>query len=104
MLEMLSRWLIQQPAHMLVFSASNLALRAAGRVTVLRAVPKSKGFLVPAVASRACAGWERLVLVKSPEADIRFDLLLLWPVIVLASRWALVLAAKGWWSVGRRRR
>ena len=29
------------------------------------------------------------------------DLLLIWPVIGFATLWALVRAAKGWWSVGR---
>ena len=54
-----------------------------------------------AVAWLAYAGWEWLVLVKSPEANIRVDLLLIWPVIGLTTLWALVRAAKGWWSVGR---
>jgi hypothetical protein len=32
------------------------------------------------------AGW--LVLVKSPEANIRVDLLLIWPVVGLTTLWA----------------
>jgi len=101
LLEILSRWLIQQPGHILLIAAINLALWAAGRATVLRTVPKSNVLWVPAVAWLAYAGWEWLVLVKSPEANIRVDLLLIWPVIGLATLWALVRAAKGWWSVGR---
>jgi hypothetical protein len=104
MLEMLSRWLIQQPAHILLIAAVNLALWAVCRATVLRTVPTSNVLWVPAVAWLAYAGWEWLVLVKSPEADIRVDLLLIWPVIGLATLWAFVRAAKGWWSVGRHSR
>ena len=104
MLEILSRWLIQQPAHILLIAAIHLASWAAGRATVLRTVPKSNVLWVPAVAWLAYAGWEWLVLVKTPEANIRIDLLLIWPVIGLATLWAFVRAAKGWWSVGRQRR
>ena len=95
MLGILSRWLIQQPAHILLIAAINLALWAAGRATVLRTVPKSNVLWVPTVAWLAYAGWEWLVLVQTPEANIRVDLLLIWPVIGLATLWALVRAAKG---------
>jgi len=33
--------------------------------------------------------WEWLVLVATPEANIRFDLLLIWPVLAIVSIWAL---------------
>jgi hypothetical protein len=69
MLEVLSRWLIQQPAHILLIAAINLALWAACRVTVLRTAPKSNVLWVPAVAWLAYAGWERLVLAKSPQGQ-----------------------------------
>jgi len=99
MLEVLSRWLVQQPAHILLIAMVILALWAAGRATVLRTVPKSNVLWMPAVLWLAYAGWEWLVLVTSPEANIRVDLLLIWPVIALATLWAVVRAARGWWSV-----
>jgi len=104
MLEISSRWLVQQPAHILLIAAVHLALWAACRATLLRANPKSNVLWVPAVAWLAYAGWEWLVLVKSPEANIRVDLLLIWPVIGLATLWAFVRAARGWWSVSARSR
>ena len=104
MLELLSRWLIQEPAHILLVAAVNLALWAACRATVLRTVPKSNLLWVPALAWLAYAGWEWLVLVKSPEANIRVDLLLIWPVIGLVTIWTFVRAAGGWWSAGRHSR
>jgi hypothetical protein len=104
MLEVLSRWLVQQPAHILLIAMVILALWAAGRATVLRTVPKSNVLWVPAVLWLAYAGWEWLVLAKSPEANIRVDLLLIWPVIALATLWAFVRAARGSWSVGGHRR
>jgi hypothetical protein len=41
MFEMISRWLVQQPAHLLLVAVANLALWAACRATVLHALPKS---------------------------------------------------------------
>jgi hypothetical protein len=104
MLEVLSRWLIQQPTHILLIAAVNMALWAACRAMVLRTVPKSNVFWVPAATWLAYAGWEWLVLVMSPEANIRVDLLLIWPVIGLTTLWAVVRAARGWWSVRRHQR
>jgi len=101
MLEMVSRWLVQEPAHILLISAANMALWAACRAGFLRTIPKSNVLLVPALLWLAYAAWEWLVLLKSPEADIRVDLLLIWPVIGLATLWAFVRAARGWWSVSR---
>jgi len=49
MLEVLSRWLVHQPAHILLIATVNLALWAACRATVLRSVPKSNLLWVPAV-------------------------------------------------------
>ncbi len=103
MLEVLSRWLVQQPTHIVLIAAVNLALWAACRATVLRTVPKSNVLWVPAVMWLAYAGWEWLVLAKSPEANIRFDLLLIWSVIGLATLWAFVRATRGWRSVRRHR-
>ena len=99
MLEVLSRWLVQQPAHILLIAVVSLALWAACRATLLRTVPKSNVLWMPAAMWLAYAGWEWLVVVKSPEANIRFDLLVIWPVIALATLWAFVRAARGWWPV-----
>jgi hypothetical protein len=51
----------------------------------------------------AYGGWEWLVLANSPEANIRVDLLVIWPLIALTTLWAIVRATRGWWSAGRRR-
>ncbi len=48
--------------------------------------------LVPALAWLAYAGWEWLVLTKTPEANIRIDLLLIWPLLAVVTLWAAVRA------------
>ena len=99
---MLSRWLVAQPAHILVVAAAHLGLWALCRVTVLRSAPRANVFWVPAVLWLAYAAWEWLVLAKSPDADIRIDLLLLWPLLGMVTFWTLLRAARGWWSIRRR--
>ena len=95
MLEMLARWLVQQPLHILLMAGVNLALWAILGATALRSVPRSN------VLWLAYAAWEWLVLAKTPEANIRVDLLLIWPLIGLVTLWAVVRAARGWWSATR---
>jgi hypothetical protein len=72
--------------------------------TVPRSVPRSSVLWVPAALWLACASWQWLVLVQTPEANIRVDLMLIWPLITLVTMWAIVRAARGWWSARRRGR
>jgi hypothetical protein len=44
---------------------------------------------VPAVFCLMYAAWQWLVLIKSPEADIRVDLLLIWPIQAILNMWTL---------------
>lgn len=75
-METLSQWLAQQPAHILLVAVASLALWALCRATVLREAPKANVLWVPAVLWLAYAGWEWGVLARTPEADIRVDLIL----------------------------
>jgi hypothetical protein len=49
----------------------------------------ARAILIAAVLWLLYAAWEGLVLWRSPEADIRVDLLLIWPVLAIASAWGL---------------
>lgn len=49
--------------------------------------------LATAIGWIAFAGWEALVRAQTPEANIRVDLLLVWPLLVVLSAWTLVEAA-----------
>ena len=58
-------------------------------------------YMVPGIARRPAtlliastawglyAAWEWLVLIRTPEANIRVDLLVLWPLLAIVSIWAL---------------
>ena len=40
------------------------------------------------------AAWEWLVQVRTPEANIRVDLLVIWPALALLSAWGLFRALR----------
>ncbi len=50
--------------------------------------------LVAAIAWALYAAWEWLILVRTPEANIRVDLLLIWPALAILSGWALLRALR----------
>ena len=104
MIEWLAGWFVQQPLHIAAVALGLATLWTVGRATVLRDVPKSNLLWVQALLWLAYAAWEWLVLVKTPEADIRVDLLVIWPVIGIVTLWALVRAARGMRSKPRNTR
>ncbi len=106
MIEWLAGWLVGQPQHILTVAAAHAALWLAAESTRSSATRRANALWVAALAWLAYAGWEWLVLVRSPDANIRVDLLLIWPVVGLATLWAWIRTALGWWraSAARRRR
>jgi hypothetical protein len=46
--------------------------------------------LIGAIAWGSYAAWEGLLLLRTPEANIRVDLLLIWPMLFLLSAWSLL--------------
>lgn len=84
------RWL----AALLVGRPLTIALVAAcfaaGYALVRHSRPRRAGaLLVAAAAWLLYAGWEWLVVSRTPEANIRVDLLVLWPVLAALSVWAI---------------
>lgn len=69
----------------LAFAAGYLALRF-----LAPGIARHPGsLLIASTAWGLYAAWEWLVLIKTPEANIRVDLLVLWPVLAIVSLWAL---------------
>lgn len=50
--------------------------------------------LVPTAAWVLYAVWEWLVVWRTPEANIRVDLLLIWPVLLILSIWFTIRALR----------
>ena len=71
------------------------------RIFALRHWSKADGRSPRAVLVAACAwalyaDWEWLVQVRTPEANIRVDLLVIWPALAIISVWALVRAVRSY--------
>jgi hypothetical protein len=80
-------WFVQHPLRILALGVIYVALWG-----MLRAGPPGRqahALLLPAAFCLAFAGWEWLVLVRTPEANIRIDLVLIWPALLILTVWSL---------------
>lgn len=85
---------ITKPLNILAVAFIFLAGYIAQRFKVLGFKRNTRPMLIAVIAWGLYAAWEwlvlvRLVLVKTPEANIRADLLVIWPVLAILSAWAL---------------
>jgi len=91
-IEFLVRIFVGQPlaivAVSIILLMGYLALRS------WRPDQTSPWLLRAAMAWGAYSAWEFLVLLITPEADIRVDLLLIWPVLAIVTFWALFRAVR----------
>ena len=79
--------LVHKPLNILAIALVLGAFWAVARFG-LRA-PHPNALLAPVIAVLLYAGWEWLVMVRSPEANIRVDLMLIWPVLLILTAWAV---------------
>jgi hypothetical protein len=85
---------VQKPLNILaiaaVFALGYLLLR----FTPAGENKQASALLVPAVAWALYAAWEWLIVWRTPEANIRVDLLLIWPVLLVLSVWFSIRALR----------
>ena len=93
-MDLLSSLLVQKPFHILLVALVFLAGFLVLRFTALGAGRHAPALLVPTLAWLLYAAWEWLLTVKSPEANIRVDLLILWPVLAILSIWFVIRALR----------
>ena len=55
----------------------------------LDSIRQTRLMLITSIAWGLYAAWELLVQIKTPEANIRVDLLVIWPLLAILSIWAL---------------
>ena len=85
-METLSRLFVQKPLSALVVSmmlgAAWIGLRCFRNTRV-------KSLSMAGLAWLSYAFWEGWVLAATPEADIRFDLLIIFPLLAMVTLWAI---------------
>lgn len=89
-MEALAEFLVNQPEHVLLVALVYALLWVALRFLKANNVHHPNAVLVPMVFALVYAGWEWLVTVTTPEADIRVDLVLIWPCQGILTLWALI--------------
>jgi hypothetical protein len=93
-MELLASLFVGKPLHILAVALVFLAGHLLLRLTALGVGRHPRPLLFAAAAWALYAAWEWLVKVRTPEANIRVDLLLIWPVLLVASIVALVKALR----------
>jgi len=93
-MEFIASLFVQKPFNILIVAAVFLAGFVGLRFAALGEGKHPGALLVPAVAWAVYAIWEWLILVRTPEANIRVDLMVIWPVLLILSLWSIFRALK----------
>ncbi len=91
-MEFMASLLVGSPLTILAVTGLFIAAFFLMRRSHFGEVRRPGSLLVPAGAWAFYAAWEWLVLVRTPEANIRVDLLVIWPVLLIISVWFAVRA------------
>jgi hypothetical protein len=90
MLEFLGNLFIGKPLNVLAVAAVFVAVYLVRNKLVRQDRGRPRWLLVAALCWCAYAAWEWLVVTRTPDANIRVDLLLIYPVLAAVSGWAIV--------------
>lgn len=93
-MEFIGNLFIAKPLRAAVVAAVFLALYLLRRFMASGTGHASPWPLVAANAWAAYAAWEWAILLKTPDANIRVDLLVIYPVLAVLSAWALYRAIR----------
>ena len=91
-MELLTSLFVGKPLNILALAVLFFAGYLVLRFTALGIVRHPRSLLIASTAWGLYAAWQWLVQVKTPEANIRADLLVIWPVLAILSVWALLRA------------
>jgi ABC-type proline/glycine betaine transport system permease subunit len=88
-MELLASLFVGKPLNILALAVLFFAGYLALRFTALGISRRPGSLLIASAAWGSYAAWEWLIQIKTPEANIRIDLLVMWPVLAILSAWVL---------------
>ncbi len=88
-MEFLATLFVGKPQNILAVAVVFLAGYLALRFVAPGIARHPRQLLIASIAWGLYAAWEWLVQIKTPEANIRVDLLVIWPVMAILSVLAL---------------
>ena len=88
-MELLASLFVGKPQNILAVAVVFLVGYLVLRFIALGIARHPRSLLIASTAWALYAAWEWLVQIKTPEANIRVDLLVIWPVLAILSAWAL---------------
>jgi hypothetical protein len=94
MIEFLVSLFVQKPLTILAVAVLFVGGYLLMEFTALGSGRTPRALLVAAGAWGAYAIWEWLVRTRTPEANIRVDLLVIWPLLAILSVWMVVRAIR----------
>jgi len=86
-MELLSSLFVQKPLHILLVAAVFAGAWWITRSSTWGAARHPSALLIPAICWLIYAVWEWAVMHWTPEADVRVDLLILWPALGIVTVW-----------------
>lgn len=93
-MQWLASIVVGRPLNIAVIAAVFLAGYVGLRASAAGAARHPRMLLWAALGWLVYAAWEWLVQARTPEANIRVDLLVIWPVLAILSLWAVFRALR----------
>ncbi len=89
-MDFLASLFVGKPQNILIVAAILFLVYLIVKFAVNSASLQSYPFLVISIAWGIYAAWEWLVITQTPEANIRVDLLLIWPFLAILMLWQII--------------
>lgn len=93
-MELFASIFVGKPLNILALAVLFLAGYLAIRFKTIGTARHHRLLLIASSAWGLYAAWEWLVQSQTPEANIRVDLLVIWPVLTILSGWAIFRACR----------
>ena len=89
-MDLLASLFVGKPFNILIVAAVFFLVYLLFKFVVNSASLHSNPFLFIATAWGIYAAWEWLVTIQTPEANIRVDLLVIWPLLAILMLWQFI--------------